>query len=370
VKPPPLHYLILAVSCQVLHAQASSSPQPPPTEPKTPFEWFARASDQMNIRLPGSAPFHMKVTFHAFPGLEYTAKNEKPQIITGEGFYEETWLAPHQWRREVTLGDYHAIEVESDHGRKMRASTDYEPSRVMMLINALLEPIPRNLSSLEYKQDRKAKGWHIDNLTNADASLVRISRGQWTYNSAEFTDSFFFSTHGLLFLRDQDGLKTKWSNAVAFGARIVPARITVTGGERMLLSADVTIAPTGQASQSPGDFELSGASAEPGMTLRPLQPFDVKNPYRLSADPVWEQPNHSAFSIAGVVDRYGAYREAELLLGVNLPPEEELVRLIKQLRKSRFRPAMIDGSPCQLASNWRFVRDDNRDAGPLGNVPH
>jgi hypothetical protein len=324
----------------------------------------------MNIRLPGSAPFHMRVTFHAFPGLEYPRKGEKPQIITGDGVYEETWLAPHQWRREVTFTGYHAVEVESDHGRKMRASTDYEPSRVMMLINAMLEPIPRSLSSLEYRQDRKAKGWHIDNLTNADASLVRISRGQWTYNSAEFTDSFFFSTHGLLFLRDQEGLKTNWSNAVAFESKIVPARITVTGGERMLLSADVTIAPTGQASPSPGDFELTGASAEPGMTLRPLQSFDVKNPFRLSADPVWEQPNHSGFSIAGVVDRYGAYREAELVLGVNLPPEEELVRLMTQLRKSRWHPATIDGSPCQLAFKGRFVRDENRDAGPLGDVPH
>jgi hypothetical protein len=322
----------------------------------------------MNIRLPGSAPFHMRATFHAFPGLEYPRKGEKPQIITGDGVYEETWLAPHQWRREVKFTGYHAVEVESDHGRKMRASTDYEPSRVMMLINALLEPIPRNLSSLEYKQDRAAKGWQIDQLTNADASLVRIARGNWTHDSAKFTDSFNFSANGLLLLRDQEGLKTKWSNAVAFGARIVPTRITVTAGERTLLAAQLTIAPDGKA--SPDEFEIEGGSTDPGMTLRPLQSFDVKGPIRLSADPVWEQPNHSAFSFAGVIDRYGKYREVELMMGTSLASEDELTRLMTDFRKSRWHPATIDRSPCQRPEVFLWVRDQNHDMGPSGPMPH
>ena len=45
---------------------------------------------------------------------------QKSDFITGEGAYEETWLGVHQWRREVTLGEYHAVEVEGNGLRKMQ----------------------------------------------------------------------------------------------------------------------------------------------------------------------------------------------------------------------------------------------------------
>ncbi len=31
----------------------------------------SRADDLTNIRMPGSAPFHMKVAFHAYPGIDF-----------------------------------------------------------------------------------------------------------------------------------------------------------------------------------------------------------------------------------------------------------------------------------------------------------
>ena len=105
-------------------AQTPAPTQTAVPEPKTSAEWFQRASDIMNLRLPGSAPFHMRITFHASPGMELLSFKEKPEIVTGDGVYEETWLALHQWRREVTLAGYHAIEEESGGGRKMQASSD------------------------------------------------------------------------------------------------------------------------------------------------------------------------------------------------------------------------------------------------------
>jgi hypothetical protein len=363
----PLCFL-LALVCQDLRAQAPTPPQAPPIEPKTALEWFARASDQMNIRLPGSAPFHMKVTFQALPGLEYTRKGEKPEMITGDGVYEETWLAPHQWRREVTLAGYHATEVESDRGRRFQASTDNEPSRVMMLMNALLEPVPRDLSSREYQRDRAAKGWQIDRLTDANTSLVKIERAGFTHNSAKFTDGFCFSPHGLLILRNTYGLQTKWSNGVAFGDKIVPTRITVLAGERTLLVAQLSIAPEGKV--SPDEVEIEGGSTDPGMTLRPLQPLEFRNPIPLSADPVWPGANHSALSVSGVVDRSGRYREVELIEGINVGAEEDLVRLMTDFRKSRWRPATIDGYPCQFNLYFLNVKDENQQVGPTGHDSH
>ena len=80
----------LILSCQFGHAIA----EPVPPEPKTAIEWFQRASDQMNIRLPGSAPFHMTVKFQAFPGEELLGIKEKSQIMVGDGVYEEVGSPP------------------------------------------------------------------------------------------------------------------------------------------------------------------------------------------------------------------------------------------------------------------------------------
>src|ERR1700736_6060917 len=112
----PLFVLCVALLSMLGRSAAfsSSDEQSTKTEVKTPAEWFKRASDQMSLRLPGAAPFHLKVVFHAFPGEELLDSKEAPQMVTGDGTYEETWIAPHQWRREITLGSYRAVEVESD----------------------------------------------------------------------------------------------------------------------------------------------------------------------------------------------------------------------------------------------------------------
>ncbi|HUA15243.1 MAG TPA: hypothetical protein VMG31_08085 [Verrucomicrobiae bacterium] len=112
--------LIATLACS---AAAAKEPRESATQ------WFQRASNQMDLRAYGSHPFHMKVVFHGFPGV-VLSKKDSDQIISGDGTYEETWMAPAQWKREVTFGGYHAIEVESAAGRKMQATPDYEPSRV------------------------------------------------------------------------------------------------------------------------------------------------------------------------------------------------------------------------------------------------
>lgn len=138
-----LRIAILTAISLALGAYAQTT-QP---EPAKPFEWFARAQRLMDPRTFDSPPFHLKVSFHAFPGDELLAPGEKPAIITGDREYEETWLEPHRWRREVILGDYHAIEQQSGRFRKMQASSDYEPLRVVMLMEAILFPVPRALTS-------------------------------------------------------------------------------------------------------------------------------------------------------------------------------------------------------------------------------
>lgn len=323
--------------------------------------WFARASDQMAIRMPGSAPFHLHATFHAYPGEELPGPKEAPQVITGDGTYDELWLSPHKWHREVIFGGYHAVEVESDKGRKMQATSDYEPSRVLMLLNALLEPVPRLLTSREFGKVG-IRGWRIQHVALDNHQLVRISHTGGTY--ADFTEAFFILPGGLLLSHDEDGLVTFWGDDVNFGGKAVARRITIQGLGRDLLTAQVEIqSPTGADPQS---FDLAGGQADSGMTLGPLTSTRVR-PAVPRDTPDWPGlDSYAGFVAGGVIDRHGRYREVELLLTIKVRDEGSLHDAMDNLRRSKWHPATIDGDPCEFRQilTAEKVAHGSQTAGP------
>lgn len=355
-----LHLSSVALLAPIICAArpVSLQAQPYVKGPKTPGEWFQRASDQMNIRMPGSAPFHMKVTFHAYPGEELLSSKEKPQIATGDGTYDEIWLAPHLWRREVTLGSYHAVEVESDKGRKMQASSEYIPSRILMLMGTLLYPIPQYILAGE-PQSRDGSKWSFAHVSKGDLSLVRISDTH-TY-AAEFTvhSGYYFLSGGLLVLRNEEGLTFAWQNDELFSGKVVPRHLSIQAeGLRMnapnrdLLTADVRIEAQGKA--DPSLFELPGPTSDPGSTLRPLQGI-ARPPQPKDDAPHWPGNHDASFVLWGVNDRDGVYRELEVTATSGAP---NLRQYMDDLRRSRFRSAEIDGSPCEVTSPVIVMREE------------
>ena len=222
--------LLLSLACVIFPLAAQTGAVDPAVDPKDATGWFQRASDRMNLRGLDGVPFHMRVTFTALSGLELLGKNKKPQIITGGGVYEETWLAPHHWRREVTLGDYHAVEVESQAGRKMQASSDYEPSRVLMLLDALLYPIHRDRTSPDL--DRRHLRWTIKHKTAGDLSFVLVSAA--IDEDEGYKPAYIFLSNGLLVQSNDDGLADSWQDDATFAGHVVPRRLTIQAARSYL----------------------------------------------------------------------------------------------------------------------------------------
>lgn len=347
--------LVVACLCLSVRAQTaapepslSKRTQPVAPEPNSSMEWFQRASDETSLRMPGSAPFHIKVTFHAFAGEEMLGAKQKSDFITGEGAYEETWLGVHLWRREVTLGEYHGVEVEGNGLRKMQASSDYEPSRVLMLMESLQNPISRNLTSREF---HGGKGWKIDHVSAGDLALVRLSKSMGSQR-ADYTDSYYFLPRGLLALINDAGLVTSWADYVAFAGKAVARSLAIKAGDRDLLTANISIESPGQT--DPAVFDLPGGAAEPGMTLRPLLYNDVRLP-DLSGSYSWMSRNSGpgpVYSLSGVMDRHGRNRELEVILAPSAKDAEIFINL---LRGDHHKPATIDGSPCEFVMQWRMM---------------
>lgn len=233
----------------------------------------------------------------------------------------------------------------------MQASSDYWPSRVLMLLNALLNRIPRNFASTEFRGEG-ASGWKANHVTAGGLPLVCVSKGHGDQR-VNFTEAFYFLPQGLLVLRNEEGVITGWENNIAFAGKAVPRHLTIKTGEREMLTADLTLEAAGQFDQS--TLDLPGGPAQPGMTLRPLDSFELRLPEPLDDSWSWVEPGLNTttaiFSIWGVLNRQDRYRELEVMAMHN--PNDEGTRdsirtQIDHLRDARHRPPEIDGSPTEF----------------------
>lgn len=358
--------LSLAVIVGQVDAQLPRATDTKP--PNTATEWLKRADDLTNIRLPGSPPFHMKVTFQAHSGIDF-ADPGKSTIQTGDGTYEEWWLAPKRWRREVTFGSYRAVEVFADGRRIFQATSDYEPSRVLMLLRALLYPVPRYLLQPDLEDEpgtlpavsNKRLAWKVKHLSVGKLAYVELT---YRVNDGMCIDMMAYDllSNGLpVRLTDRMGLTTGWEKQTSFGGKAVPQHLTVTAIGRDLVTADVGIATLSPADS--GVLHLPGDVAEACMTLRPFDEWEFPVLAPIHSD-VPQLPSNAGYPAnieimtTGVVDRHGVPREAEMT-GVQQEPEwlsnEEKQAILTHAHamveswyRNRFHPALLDGSPCEV----------------------
>lgn len=332
-----------SLCCFLLASAIFSSlviPQAAP-QPHSAVDWFRHADSLTNIRIPGAMPFHMTVAFHAFPGMDF-AKKGKSAVVTGDGTYEETWISPNQWRREVTFPGYHAVEVRSADGRKYQADSDYEPSRVLMMLDALLYPMPINFFSPEYAESHE--GWKTERLTAGTISHVTLTHRDRGMNDDWFYYSYSFLPGGMLVRSNYLGLVTSWSKDVVFSGKLVPLHFEIQAMGTTLLIADVTIAPAGQTDSEL--FDLVGPPATPGMTLRPFHMFEIKLAEYYDPISHFIGPRPGGV-LREIIDRKGQARETEV---IDAPAPENNENFVDANRSKRFYPAKVDRDPARKLS--------------------
>jgi hypothetical protein len=300
----------------------------------------------MDIRTPGAAPFHLRATFHAYPGEELLSPGQKPKIMTGDGVYDEVWMEPHRWRREVTFGSYHAVEVFANGVRKFQATDDYEPSRVHTLLEELIDPLSRRLFSEEYRPKHDDR--ILSKIAIGGIDLVRISYMDTNVGGVAFKGaSYYFQLSGVYFMRSGGGMSLQIAKYAVFEGKLVPGSLELNAGTRKLLTASVLIEKAPAVTDA--DFDLPVERADAGMALNP----------RCDRGPQGDLPGISWTTQGGgppanglfflwMVDRRGYVREPELIAGAFLDNARELIGMY---RKAKFqKPAEIDGSPCETAS--------------------
>src|SRR5271166_4433818 len=81
-------------------------------------ELFARAGTLQDIRADGSQPFHLHLQIHA------QHVTTKPV----DGGYDEVWLAPDKWRREMTFPGFTQVEVGDKDSKWVSRNASFRPS--------------------------------------------------------------------------------------------------------------------------------------------------------------------------------------------------------------------------------------------------
>lgn len=81
---------------------------------------LARAQQLMDLRAPGNPAFHLTAQFQIFD-----------QVLGNlEGTYQEVWMSPDQWRREINAGSYHQVEIRNGNKHWILHPLSLESTRI------------------------------------------------------------------------------------------------------------------------------------------------------------------------------------------------------------------------------------------------
>jgi hypothetical protein len=182
------------------------------------FEHIQRAREKSDPRTPGSKPFHLHATFA-------TADNVS-------GTYEEFWLSPTQWWRQVELGNLTVLKTQF--GDKLfgkNAASPVSSKQIELLLNGLDIPFPRTDGSF-IEGD-----WGHSAVRFQGVDMVRVARGQVDEeNRPTSGQAYWFDSNDLLHAAYWNPTTTSYKDFQPWNDKQVPRRIEVTrNGVALLL---------------------------------------------------------------------------------------------------------------------------------------
>ena len=284
---------------------------------------FDRMRAASNLRLDGAPGFHMKASFHSEDG-------------EAKGSYEETWVSPKKWRREVKLNDTSVVEVRTEEAFYRTFPGKYAPRLADDVIDSLSFSLPGDNGSDFHDAD-----WSAVNAKLGNLPVLRLSNGY--INPQGKPDALtvqYFVEEKTRFIRGRYHYSTLtvFNDLQPFGGKTVARKLTTLGGDvnKMEIMID-TLEPAANVSESL--FSISGVkplytSAEEDQRFtQPRAVYTVK----LSI-PGW----HGKVTCGVKVDEHGHVRDVD----VKGTTDESVIKPIRAaLMNWEYEPATINGHP-------------------------
>lgn len=275
-----------------------------------------------SLRIDGAPGFHMKAHFRSEDGAAH-------------GSYEETWLSPTKWRREVQLQDSSVLEIRAEDAFYRTFPGKYAPRLADDVIDSLAFSLPGDNGSDLHDAD-----WGAVNANLSNLPLLRLSNGYINpQGRPDPLTTLYFVEEKTGFIRGRfHYLLTIFNDLQPFGNKTVARKVTILGGDvkKMEIMIDtLELAPNASESvfSAPGVKPLykSGDEDERFTQARLL--------YKINPSiPGW----HGRVTCEINIDEHGHVRGVE----VKGTADESIIQPIRAaLMNWEYEPATINGHP-------------------------
>ncbi len=263
-----------------------------------------RARQNFTLRSPGSAPYHLRVSFMASGGTNYT----------GSGEMEDLWQSPGELRWTARLGNYSETRVFMG-GHAWDADPNaYLPLRLHMLRDALLWPLNQIFTNAQIRTAPAAF-----NGTQVTCVLISWGRAQVSAEPGRQWQEEEYCVDpksGLLQSYSvAPGLYNvfNYASAINFHGRTVPRQLSVVVSSTPVLQAQVEIADLGQVDAA--TFKPDENWVGPAIVIRGPQRFPFYAP-QPAGGPGANQPVivHALLGIDGKVLESEALQNSDAAL--------------------------------------------------------
>jgi len=283
-------------------------------------------------RTEGSPPFHLHATFQIPPDQS--------------GTYEETWLSPMKWRREIQLGSVTLLATQNDNAAYHKSrGADSAPKELDYLIDLMYGHFPR-LDSFQEGD------WGQSAVQLGSMDLVRVARGQVDAENRPITgQAYWFDFAGYLRADFVQPRETIYSKFEAWNRKQVPrrAKVSENGKPRMLVDID-KIEPAGDVSDSL--LVLEGVKPEIRGSPNGDQSSDFVLPKPIRrVSPEHPAVGHGTVLVDVVLDAHGQVVDAKIKQSADQALDAAALKAAMQWE---FTPMMINGVAVPGYATLRF----------------
>ena len=283
---------------------------------------FDRMRTTGDLRLDGALSFHMKASFHSEDG-------------SAKGAYEETWVSPKKWRREVKLNDTSVVEVRTETAFYRTFPGKYAPRLADDVIDAASFNLPGDNGNDFHDAD-----WNIVDAKLGNLPVLKLSSGYISpQGKPDALAMLYFVEDKTAFLRGRyHYLVTVFNDLQPFGEKIVARKLTIVGSSAGKIEIAIdTLEPVGNMSEA--IFRMDGVKplytpeGEDERFTQPVAVYTVK-----PSVPGW----HGRVTCALKIDEHGHVRDVD----VKGTADESVIKPIRAaLMNWEYEPAKINGHP-------------------------
>lgn len=216
---------------------------------------LATANSLQNLRASGSKPFHLHIQLNA----------ERVVAKPLSGTYDEIWLSPNAWRREITFPEFDQIEVGDQNSTWLSRNLDFRPSVAFLIASAIDAFLTPEISPQETVTS-------VRNKRNDGRPMVCVESRSGMVAAREMC----FDPSGVLASQTLKGLRFEYADFMKFGDHVFPRTIRIPGPTVKENTMTIEVDSLKEPEQPLPEFRHTPDAAQLAPCRRPLTEQPIK----------------------------------------------------------------------------------------------